>query len=476
MSAESDTSPSPADGPVVDLTQPTRIHLIGVGGAGMSSIATILHEMGHRVSGSDARESAALTRLAERGVRTFVGHRPEQIGDARLVLRSSAVTVDNPEAAEALARGVPLLDRRAFLPLLAARTPFVSISGTHGKTTTSSMTAVALTACGAQPSFLIGSQVHSLGASAGHRGGPLMVLEADESDGSFLAGPRAAALVTNVEADHLEFWGSFPALVEGFREFLAGTAGPRVVCVDDPTLAVLRDEVGAIGYGRSEDADYRIVALEMVPGGSVVELLTPAGPARLQLAVPGVYNALNATGALALVHSLGHELDGVAAGIESYRGVARRFERRGSADGIDFVDDYAHHPTELRAVIGAARSGGWQRIVATFQPHRYSRSESLWESFAGAFDGVDLLVVTDIYPAGEEPRPGVSGAAMADAIAASSAVGRVEHIATLPAAAEFLARELRSGDLALSLGAGDITTLATLTLAELERRSGGETS
>ncbi len=499
---ESDSGASAAAGDVlaVDLSSPLSVHLIGIGGAGMSSIATILLEMGHRVSGSDARESKTVESLRERGAAVFIGHARGQLANADLVVRSTAVSADNPELLDAMENSVPVLNRRSFLPLLAAMTPLVSVSGTHGKTTTSSMTAVVLTSAGLDPSFLIGSHVHSLGSSAGHRPGRLMVLEADESDGSFLAGPRAAAIVTNIEPDHLDYWGSWESLVDGFRRFLVETDGPRVICVDDPTLAALRRDVDAIGYGFDRRADYRIVSY-IEPTVSAdptrVGVDTPNGHVEFDLWVPGRYNALNATGALAVAEALGSEQSLVAAGLESYRGVARRFEARGRAAGVDFVDDYAHHPTELRAVIGAATSGRWNRVVGVFQPHRFTRTEALWEDFTRAFDSLDVLVVTDIYPAGERPRSGITGEALAAAIDAAADGVVVEYRSTLSEAAELLAGSvfagpvsnwpasadvaqlagpasapgiLREGDLCLSLGAGDVTTIADRVIPMLRGR------
>lgn len=451
----------------LDLAEPTTIHLIGVGGAGMSSIAIVLTGMGHRVSGSDARDSRVLEHLRSVGVMTFVGHHGHQIGDARLVVRSSAVGEDNPELVAAHAQGVPVLDRTAFLPLIAARTPFLSISGTHGKTTTSSMTAVALDVLGTRPSFLVGSRITSLGASAAFRGGSFMVLEADESDGSFLAGPRVGALVTNIEPDHLDHWGSWDALVAAFTKFLDETDGPRVVCVDDPTLAGFVDTSRhgvrpLIGYGFADHADYRIISSGANSRGAHGEVETPHGRVCLQLSVPGRHNLLNATGALALLTMLGHGVEEVARALGGYTGVARRFEARGTVDGADIVDDYAHHPTELRAAIAAGLSRSADRLVAVFQPHRYTRTSALWEDFATAFDGVDLLVITDIYPAGEKPIEGVSASDLANAIRQSSQVGRVEYRSTLEEAADHLAEIIGPGDLVMSLGAGDVTTIADL--------------
>lgn len=460
--------------PPIDLSEPTTVHLIGVGGAGMSSIAVVLTGMGHRVSGSDAKDSAVLGRLRSIGVMTFVGHRGHQIGDARLVVRSSAVGEDNPELRAAHEQGVPVLDRTAFLPLIAARTPFVSISGTHGKTTTSSMTASALEALGEEPSFLVGSRIASLGASAAYRGGPFMVLEADESDGSFLAGPRVGALVTNIEPDHLDHWGDWERLVDAFHEFLTGTDGPRVVCADDPTLAgflaaTQHGEREMVGYGFAEDARFRIVSVGSDDRGVHGEVSTPRGVVTLRLSVPGRHNLLNATGSLALLTSLGHDVGDVARALGSYTGVSRRFEARGTAGGADLVDDYAHHPTELRAAIAAGRSRSPERLVVVFQPHRYTRTRALWDDFARTFDGVDVLVVTDVYPAGEDPIEGVSASGLADAVRRGSDVGRVDYLPTLEDAADHVADILRPGDLIMSLGAGDVTTIADLVIA----RTGG---
>lgn len=455
-----------------DLTGTTSIHLIGIGGAGMSSIARVLVGMGHRVSGSDAKDSAVLADLREIGVTTFVGHDASHIGDVSVVVRSSAVHGDNPEVEAAEAKGLPTLDRTEFLPLLAQRTPFVSISGTHGKTTTSSMTTIALDALGANPSFLVGSKIALLDASAAFTGGPMMVLEADESDGSFLSGPRVGALVTNVEADHLDHWGTWEALVDGFSRFLDGTDGPRIVCVDDPTLAEFARKAKSlgrpmIGYGFSEEADFRIVSNMSTPLGVAGDVETPQGVVHLQLGVPGRHNLLNATGALALVTSLGHAAADVADALGAYRGVARRFEPRGRADGVEFVDDYAHHPTELRAAIAAGRSHANGRLIVVFQPHRYTRTQALWDDFATTFDDVDVLVVTDIYPAGEKPRDRVTSDRLTDAIRRGSDVGHIEYRPTLAAAAGYTAGIVRDGDLVMSLGAGDVTTIADLVLARI---------
>jgi UDP-N-acetylmuramate--alanine ligase len=453
-----------------DLSVPRRVHLVAVGGAGMSAIATVLARRGHVVTGSDQVDSPVLERLRGDGVTCFVGHDAAHLGDAEALVASTAVPADNVEVAAALDRGVPVLARIDLLSALAADQPLLSVSGTHGKTTTTSMLASALVAAGVDPSYLIGAEVAGLGGAADVGSGPWFVLEADESDGSFLARPRAAALVTNVEPDHLEFWGGFDQLRDGFEQFLAGTEGPRVVCADDPEAARIGSRVGAVGYGRSADAQYRIDALELGPSGSSFELVHPAGRVPVRLAAPGLHNALDAAGALAVAAELGVDPAAAAAGLAGFTGAARRFERRGSAAGVQFVDDYAHLPTEVRAALAAGRSGGWSRVVAVFQPHRYSRTQALWEEFATAFDDADVLVLTEIYPAGEAPRPGVSGELLVGAVAAARPDLELHWAPGLDDVVALLATELRDGDLCMTVGAGDVTTLADRVIAALQAR------
>lgn len=437
----------------------------------MSAIATVLVQQGHHVTGSDQADGRALQRLAEIGVVTHVGHDADHLGDAEMIVVSTAVAADNVEVLAAAERGLPVLRRLDLLPALARMQPFVSVSGTHGKTTTSSMLAVALRGAGADPSFLIGAEIASLGVAAAHHDGRHFVLEADESDGSFLAGPRAAALITNIEPDHLEFWGGWEQLLDGFRRFLDETDGPRVVCADDPTASELGRHSGAVGYGCDASAEYRIIDLELSAAGSTFTLVAPTGAVDVVLPVPGLHNATNAAGALALVGELGCDLQAAAAGLAGYTGVARRFERRGDAAGVRFVDDYAHLPTEVRAALAAGRSGNWSRVVVVFQPHRYSRTQALWAEFADAFADADVLVLTDIYPAGETPRPGVTGRLLFDAVRQRTPDARVIWASTLGDAAEFLVADLAPGDLCMTVGAGDVTTLADLVLPRLAERS-----
>ena len=454
-----------ASPPALDV--PRRIHVVAAGGAGMWGLATVLAQQGHTVTGSDQADGAALERLRELGVDVHVGHDAAHVGDAELVVISTAVTEDNPEVVAARSRGIEVLRRIDLLPGLARRQPFVAVSGTHGKTTTTSMLATALVGAGADPGYLIGAPVPVLGGAAAHGDGRWFVLEADESDGSFLAGPRAAALITNIEADHLEFWGGWDELVAGFERFLVETDGPTVVCADAPVAAAVGRPVGAAPYGVSAEATHRITDHELGSDGATFTFRTPSGAVEVAVAVPGLHNALNAAGALAVAERLGVDLDAAAAALARYSGVARRFERRGRRGGIDFVDDYAHLPTEVRAALSAGRSGDWERVVATFQPHRYSRTQALWNEFADAFVDADVLVLTEIYAAGESPRPGVGGALLVEAVTSAHPASDVRWAPTLEDAAALLADELRPGDLCMSIGAGDVTTLSDLVLDRL---------
>jgi UDP-N-acetylmuramate--alanine ligase len=462
-----------AGGPF-DLTVPRRVHVVAAGGAGMSGIATVLAQQGHRVTGSDLVDSPVLEELRRHGVSVTVGHDPSVLHDAEAVVVSTAVPPDDPEVLEARRNGIPVLSRVELLPSFAAVQPFLSVSGTHGKTTTSSMLAAVLRGSGADPSFLIGARVPVLGAAAGRGEGDWFVLEADESDGSFLAGPRAGAIVTNIEPDHLEFWGGWEHLKAGFARFLSETDGPRLVCADDPVAMEIGRACGAVSYGMAEHADHRIDNLLTGPDGSAFDLVSAGSVHRVTVAVPGVHNALNAAGALAMAIEVGVDAIDATRAMAGYSGVSRRFEVRGDARGVRIVDDYAHLPTEVRAALAAARSGNWRRVVAVFQPHRYSRTQALWQDFAGAFGDADVLVLTEIYPAGEPPRPGVTGRLLVDAVRSASSDARVEWRASLDEVVDFLEGELVEGDLCMSIGAGDVTTLADRLLPRLSPPDGAQ--
>jgi UDP-N-acetylmuramate--alanine ligase len=444
----------------IDLHRPHRVHIVGVGGSGMSAIATVLAEMGHTVSGSDLRDAAPLQQLRARGVRVDVGHAAANLGDVDVVAISTAIPERNPEVQAARARGIPVLRRAEILAAIAATRSTVAVAGTHGKTTTSSMLALILAGAGLDPSFIIGGEVTQLGTGAGWGTGELFVVEADESDGTFLELPRRAALVTNVEPDHLEFYGGYDALERAFERFLAETDGPRVVCADDEAACRLGRAVGAVSYGTSDAADVRMVDLVTSRAGVSFSLVRQGMHlARVELPSSGVHNARNAAGALVTALELGADAAAAEDALRHFGGVARRFERRGEQDGVTFIDDYAHLPTEVAAALAAARDGGWSRVVCTFQPHRFSRTGSLWQDFADAFSDADVLVVTDIYSSGESPRPGVTGKLVLEAVLDAHPWQRVAWMPHRADVVGFLRAELRPGDLCLTLGAGDLTTL-----------------
>lgn len=453
------------------LDEARAIHIVGVGGAGMSAIALVLARMGHRVSGSDLKESLVLERLRAAGVDVRIGHAPENVaGDLDAVVYSTAVPSGNLELRVAREKGIPTRHRAEVLAALSAARRTVAVAGSHGKTTTSSMLALIMRAAGLHPSFVIGGELNEVGTNAAYDSGEWMVMEADESDGTFLHLEPEVALVTNVEPDHLDRYGDLDALVDAFRDFVARPP-VRVLCADDPVAAGLASGLRASGarvvtYGTGAGADYRLDAYEGLRSGSRFRLTGPAGPlGDLALPVPGRHNALNAAGAAATASELGVPFPAVHSALAGFGGVARRFQFRGTVRGVTVVDDYAHLPGEVAAAIAAAREGGWGRVVVVFQPHRYSRTEALAADFADAFDGADRVVLTDVYPAGEAPRPGVSGRMILRAVADAHPGADVAYLPRRTDLVDLALRGTRPGDVVLTLGAGDVTTLADAWLA-----------
>lgn len=450
----------PAAG-LLDLSRSRTVHVVGVGGAGMSAIAEVLVAMGHRVSGSDLKGSAVVERLRALGVAVAIGHDPANLpGGVEVVAISTAIPPTNPEVVAAREAGVAVARRAEVLAAVAATRRTVAVAGTHGKTTTSSMLALVLVEAGLRPSFIIGGDVNEIGSGAVWDDGELFVIEADESDGTFLELPRVAAVVTNVEPDHLEHHGSWEGLQHAFARFATETPGPVVACADDDGSAALAEQVGAVTYGTSEAARHRLVDVRTGRGG--VRFGLTDGDRLLgevRLPVPGLHNARNAAAALVAGMAMGAPFEAGVDALARFGGVARRFEHRGEVAGITFVDDYAHLPTEVDAALEAASEGGWGRVVCVFQPHRYSRTEALWREFADAFTGADVLVVTDVYSSGEAPRPGVSGKLVVNAVLDAHPWARVAYLPHRDDVEAFLVGELRPGDLCLTLGAGDLTAL-----------------
>jgi UDP-N-acetylmuramate--alanine ligase len=433
----------------------------------MSAIATALHAMGHTVTGSDLKASGTTDRLVRAGIPVEIGHRADNLGSADLVTVSTAIAGTNPEVTEAQRRGIPVLTRSEALAAVASLRRCIAVAGTHGKTTTASMLALTLVEAGFRPSFLIGGDVNEIGTNAVWDEGEWLVVEADESDGTFLSLGPDIAVVTNVEADHLDYWGSFDALRAGFGQFLA-EARHRVVGADDPVAAEIGQATGADLVGTGPACTHRIVDLRLGRSSVSFGLVGPDGGdlGHLNVPVPGLYNAKNAAVAAVAALAAGVPFEAVERALARFAGVARRFEFRGTVNGVTFVDDYAHLPTEVRAALAAARNGDWGRVVAVFQPHRYSRTAELGEAFGPAFEAADLTVVTDVYGAGEAPVPGVTGQLVADAVHRSSPDMPVLYVAGRVDLRRTMREILEPGDLCCTLGAGDLTSLPDELMAD----------
>jgi UDP-N-acetylmuramate--alanine ligase len=427
----------------------------------MSAIATVLARMGHRVTGSDLKESRGLERLRLLGIRADVGHRADNVADADAVVVSSAIPTSNPEVRAATERGVPVLRRADALRALATTRRTVAVAGSHGKTTSSSMLALMLRAAGWQPSFIIGGDLNEVGTNAAYDEGEWLVVEADESDGTFLELSPEAGIVTNVEPDHLDHYGGFTELIEAFDRFLAGIPGPRVVCFDDPVARQLAGgHDGTVTYGFEDGATYRIGSYHGDRNGSRFSVHRDGtNLGTIDLPVPGRHNASNAAGAATLALELGAPFSAVAEALRGFGGVARRFQFRGEVDGVTLVDDYAHIPGEIAAMVRAAREGGWERVIVVFQPHRYSRTARLWRDFGDAFTGADLVVLTDVYAANETPQPGVSGRLILAAVLDAHPALPVVYLPRRADIVQHALRLARPGDVLLTLGAGDLTTV-----------------
>jgi UDP-N-acetylmuramate--alanine ligase len=456
-----------------DLSVPTDVHIVGIGGAGMSAIASVLASMGHRVSGSDLKASRPVERLRAQGVRVEIGHDAANLGAAAVLAVSTAIRSDNPEVVAAHDASIPVLARSDVMAALTAVKATVSVAGTHGKTTTSSMLAVILTDAALDPSFIIGGDVHQIGSGAVWADGDWFVVEADESDGTFLALDTEIAVITNIEADHLSHYGSEEEMVAAFGEFATGARTGVVAYADDPVVAGLVAGTDVETYGESVAADVRLVDLEAGRNGTSFTVERRGERlGRVELPVPGRHNALNALGALATALRLGASFEGAAEALSHFGGVARRFERRGVAGGVTFIDDYAHLPSEIAAALAAAQDGDWGRVVCVFQPHRYSRIAALWQDYGGSFIDADVVAVTDIYGAGEDPVPGVTGRLIVDAVAVDDGDRDVTWQPDRAALVDWLGRTLRPDDLCLTLGAGDLTTLPDDVIAMLAAEPG----
>ena len=469
------------------LGRTRRVHFVGIGGIGMSGIAELLVNLGYDVSGSDQAASPTLERLTSMGVATAVGHAAANVGPADVVVYSSAITVDNIEIVDARSRGIAIVPRAEMLAELMRLRVGIAVAGAHGKTSTTSMIALVLERAGLDPTAVIGGRLRAFGSNARLGHGQHMVVEADESDRSFLKLSPTLAVITNLDREHMEAYGGFEDLQQAFVDFANKVPfyGAVVACADDPELARILPRLGrrATTYGISAP-DVAVGATEVVLAGfgstcTVVhrdlrDRQAPAVPlGRLRLQVPGRHSVLNALAAVAVGLELGVPYDVIASALEEFVGAERRFEVRGVVNGITVVDDYGHHPTEIAAVLAAARAAAPSRIVVAFQPHRYSRTAQLLPDFAASLASADEIVLTEIYAASEAPIPGVTVEALADAV--NRRRGRpVVVIKALDDIAAAVADLARPGDLVITLGAGSIGAVPGAIMRELERRHAAE--
>jgi UDP-N-acetylmuramate--alanine ligase len=445
-------------------------HFIGIGGIGMSGIAEILLNLGFKVSGSDLRRGPVTDRLAQMGATVYEGHDAANVAGATVVVTSSAVSAANPEVVEARARKIPVIQRAEMLAELMRLKYGIAIAGMHGKTTTTSMVASVLAAGGLDPTVVVGGRVDALGSNAKLGSSQYLVAEADESDRSFLKLSPILAVVTNLDREHMDCYRDMADVEQAFLTFIDKLPfyGAVTACLDNPLLAAIlpRAQRRVFTYGIAPEADYRLEFLGIGQRSFASFQVTTAagllGP--FELNVPGRHNVLNATAAVAIAHQLGITSDKIAEGLSHFRGVDRRFQLRGKARGVTVVDDYGHHPTEIRATLAAARECGHQHIHVVFQPHRFSRTLDLLDQFRSAFTDADTVVVLPIYAASEEPIPGVT----AERLAASIQGPKVQFAADFPAAVAAVAAQAREGDLILTLGAGNVSQLAPQILAAIE--------
>ncbi len=451
-----------------------RIHFVGIGGIGMSGIAELLLNLRYRVSGSDLKESAATERLRSLGAAVYVGHKAEQVEGADVVVVSSAVRSDNPEVVAARARNIPVIPRAEMLAELMRMKYGIAVAGSHGKTTTTSLIATVLAEAGMDPTLVIGGRLNSLGTNARLGTGEFLVAETDESDGSFLLLSPTVAVVTNIDPEHLDHYGQMESLQEAFVRFVNKVPfyGLAVLCLDHPNVRALLPHVRkrTVTYGMARQADVRAEDIRWSGWQSRFRVFRQQEElGEIHLRLPGVHNVSNALAAVAVADELDVDFQVVRRALENFAGIQRRFQIRGQADGVLVVDDYGHHPAEILATLAAARKGWERRIVAVFQPHRYTRTQLCFDAFLGAFHDADVLVVLDIYPAGEKELHGVHASRLAEGIR-KQGHKEVHYLGGFAEALDFLLETCREGDLVITLGAGDVVRLGEMLLKALEER------
>jgi UDP-N-acetylmuramate--alanine ligase len=448
------------------------VHFVGIGGIGMSGIAEVLLNLGYRISGSDLKESEITKRLTSMGAQIGYGHKAENLGHADVVVISSAVRKDNPEVVAAKERKIPVIPRAEMLAELMRLKYSVAVAGSHGKTTTTSMVATVLNAAGLDPTAVVGGKVNVLGSNAKLGKSELMVVEADESDGSFLKLHPSIAVVTNIDPEHMDHYGTLDALKTAFVEFCNRVPfyGLNVLCLDHPNVQALLPfmEKRFVTYGRAHTADYRLEEVKLE--GFATKFRAYRRDEDLgyfTVKMVGAHNALNALAVIAVAEEMDIPLDKVRASLAEFGGVQRRFTVKGEAKGITVVDDYGHHPAEVMATLAGARKAFNRRVIVAFQPHRYTRTRDLLQEFATAFNDADVLLMTEIYAASEDPIPGISGERLAEAVRAHGHRD-VTFVAKRTELAKALASRAKEGDIVLTLGAGDITNTGPELLQLLE--------
>jgi UDP-N-acetylmuramate--alanine ligase len=456
------------------------LHFVGIGGIGMSGIAEILHNLGYKVQGSDQSDGGNVRRLRDLGVPVEIGHRAENLGGAEVVVVSSAVKPDNPEVLAARARKLPVVRRAEMLGELMRLKWSIAIAGTHGKTTTTSLVAALLEAASFDPTVINGGIINSYGTNARLGSGDWMVVEADESDGTFVKLPATIAIVTNIDPEHLDFYGNVEAMNRAYEDFVKNIPfyGFATLCIDHPVvqgmIARLSDR-RIVTYGVSPQADVRALDIEMGPEGAVYDVRIANRQdegtrliRRLKLPMHGAHNVQNSLAAIAVANEMGIDDSVIRRGLAGFAGVKRRFTRTGEADGVTVIDDYGHHPVEIAAVLRAARTAGRKQVIAVVQPHRYTRLANLFEGFCTCFNDADHVLVADVYAAGEAPIPGIDRDALVEGLRAHGH-RHVQPLGGPEELAQRVAEIARPGDLVVCLGAGSITGWANALPGELAR-------
>lgn len=450
-----------------------HIHFVGIGGIGMSGIAEVLLNLGYQVSGSDLRESDTIERLRSLGARISIGHRKENMDSPHVVVISSAIKKDNPEVAAAYEKKIPVIPRAEMLAELMRLKYGVAIAGAHGKTTTTSMVATVLAAGGIDPTVVIGGKLNSLGSNAKLGQGDFLVAEADESDGSFLKLSPTIAVVTNIDEEHMDYYRDIDEIKDAFLSFINKVPfyGVSILCLDERHIQSLipKIEKRYQTYGMSTQADYQARDINLKPMGSEYRVVHHGSDlGRFELSIPGIHNVNNSLAAIAVARELDIDIEVIRRALRDFSGVQRRFQIKGEVDGVLIIDDYGHHPTEIKATLSAAKTGNSRRVVTVFQPHRYTRTRHLLQEFFTSFNQADAVIVMDIYAAGEQPIQGVSGPAVYEGIKRHGHRD-VVYLPGKEEVVEHLIKTLKHGDALLTLGAGDVWKVGEAVLERLKK-------